>query len=83
MSKIYGYAVVDKDGNPAPLGRKVYDAKNAAAVGFSHWTKRIWHASQDYYHLKDKKLNEQNEFRIVGLVAEPDQTVLKLVFEDE
>lgn len=81
--KVYGYSVVDKDGNLAPLGRRVYDAKNAAAVGFSHWTKRLWHAEQKYYHLKDKKLNEQTDFKLVGLVAEEEPLVLKLVFEDE
>jgi hypothetical protein len=66
--RVYGYAVVDKDGAPAPLGRKVYDAKNAAAVGFNHWTRRIWHDGEEFYHLKDKKLSEQTEFRVVGLV---------------
>jgi hypothetical protein len=63
---IYGYAVVDKDGNPAPLNRKVYDARNAAAVGFNHWTRRMY--GGDYEHLKGKKLSEQTEFRVVGLV---------------
>lgn len=68
MSKVYGYAVVDKDGNPAPTNRKVYDARNAAAAGFNQWTKRMW--GSDYQHLKGKKLSEQTEFHVIGLVAE-------------
>lgn len=70
MSKVYGYAVVDKDGVSAPLGRKVYDSKSAAAGGFYQWTKRIWHAGFDHYHLKDKKMSEQSEYRVISLVAQ-------------
>lgn len=66
---IYGYAVVDKDGNPAPTNRKVYDSRSAAGNGFYQWTKRMYGSS--YQHLKGLKLAEQDEFLVVGLVAEP------------
>lgn len=70
MSRVYGYAVVDKDGNPAPVMRNVYDTKNAAANGFHQWTKYLTpHYSRDG-HLAGKKLSEQDEYRVVGLVAE-------------
>lgn len=68
MSRVYGYAVVDKDGNPAPTKRKVYDSKNAAAVGFCNWARCTYNS--EYQHLKGKKLREQTEFRVVGLVAQ-------------
>lgn len=67
--KVYGYAVVDKDGNLAPLGRKVYDTPNAAAGGFYQWTKRNYYMN-GYDNLRGKKLREQDEFRVIGLVAE-------------
>ncbi len=57
--RIYGYAVADKDGKPAPTKRNAYDTKNAAAVGFYHmqpYNKRV-------------KLKDQDEYRIVALVA--------------
>lgn len=69
MSKVYGYAVVDIEGNLATTNRKVYDSSNAAANGFYQWTKRIWYESLPCYHLKGKKLREQDEYRVIGLVA--------------
>lgn len=81
MSKVYGYAVVDSEGNLAPTNRKVYDSPNAAANGFYQWTKRMWYS--DYDHLKGKKLREQDVFKVIGLVAEPTPKILKLVLEDE
>lgn len=69
MSKVYGYAVVDKDGNHAPLNRKVYDTKNAASAGFYQWTKREY-GMYPHPHLKGKKLSEQDQFRVIGLVAQ-------------
>lgn len=68
MSKVYGYAVVDSEGNHAPLNRKVYDTKNAASAGFYQWTKRQY-AMYSHPHLKGKKLSEQDEFRVIGLVS--------------
>ena len=81
MSKVYGYAVVDSEGNLAPTNRKVYDSQNAAANGFYQWTKRMWYG--EYDHLKGKKLREQDVFKVIGLVAEPTPEILKLVFADE
>lgn len=69
MSRVYGYAVVDKDGNPAPTNRRVYDTKNAAASGFYQWTKREYRM-YSHPHLKGKKLSEQDVYRVIGLVAE-------------
>lgn len=63
----YGFAVVDKDGEPAPLNRRAYDSKSAASVGFSHWSARVW-KDGPYGHLRGKKFNEQTEFEIVPLV---------------
>lgn len=83
MSKVYGYAVVDSEGNLAPTNRKVYDSPNAAANGFYQWTKRIWHGGDANYHLKDKKIREQDVFKVIGLVAEPTPEILKLALEDE
>jgi hypothetical protein len=66
--KVYGFAVVDKYGNLAPTRRKVYDTRAAAAVGFNHFA-RSAHYFEDHKHLSGKKLSEQNDFRVVGLVA--------------
>lgn len=67
MSRVYGYAIVDKDGNPALVNRRVYDTRNAAAAGFYQWTKR---GSYGCEHLKGLKLSEQDEYRVIGLVAQ-------------
>lgn len=69
MSRVYGYAVVDKDGNPAPTNRRVYDTKNAAASGFYQWTKREY-GMYSHSHLKGLKLREQTEFRVIAVVAQ-------------
>lgn len=69
MSKVYGYAVVDKDGNLAPLNRKVHDTPNAASAGFYQWTKREY-GMYSHPHLKGLKLKEQDEFSVIGLVAQ-------------
>lgn len=73
MSKVYGYAVVDKDGNLAPLNRKVYDTPNAAAGGFYQATKKFHGYStwKDYPEITNGvKLRDQSTFRVIGLVAE-------------
>lgn len=67
MSKVYGYAVVDSEGNLAPLGRKVYDSKNAASNSWTHAMKR-W-TPFGFERFKDTKFKDQNEYRIVELVA--------------
>lgn len=67
MSRVYGYAVVDKDGNPAPVNRKVYDTRNAAGAGFYQWTKR---GAFSFPHLRGLKLSEQDQYRVIGLVAQ-------------
>lgn len=71
-TKVYGYAVIDKDGNLAPLNRKVYDTPNAAANGFSQATKKyhFW-GWKDYPEITPgMKLKDQSTFRVIGLVAE-------------
>lgn len=68
QTKVYGYAVVDKDGNPAPLNRKVYDSKAAASNSWTHAMKR-W-TPFGFERFKDTKFKDQNEYKIVGLVAE-------------
>ena len=69
MSRVYGYAIVDKDGNPAPVNRKVYDTRNAAGAGFYQWTKRLTHHYKSF-HLAGKRIGEQDDYRVIGLVAQ-------------
>lgn len=66
--KVYGYAVVDKDGNLAPLGRSAFDSKGAASNSWTHAMKR-WTPS-GFERFKDTKFKDQDEYKIVGLVAE-------------
>lgn len=67
MSKIiHGYAVVNKEGKRAPTKRAVYDTKNAAAAGFYQASK---YGAYGLERHEGKKLSEQDEYRVVALVA--------------
>lgn len=66
--KIYGWIILNKEtGERAGTRSQVFETKNAAGAGFYQWTKRLY-TGFSYYHLKDKKLSEQDEFEVKPLV---------------
>lgn len=66
--KIYGWVIIHKlTGECAGTKSQVFETKNAAGAGFYQWTKRLC-TGWSYYHLKDKKLSEQDEFEVKPLI---------------
>lgn len=70
---VYGYIIIHKEtGELAPTKSKVFEARNAASVGFYQWTRRLGYYRSPWHHLEDVKFKDQEEFVIKELVISDD-----------